>query len=127
MISTRRDKSIATFIQELNQHIRHQENQMCAIMIDLKKMMTRKMDLEEELKSTCDGHEEEIAVLLEKNEDMKMKLGVFMGDPAPGGDDDHPEDYIIIDDTDSDPDSSDDDYEDKVGADIMESSTDQNF
>ena len=49
-----------------------------------------------------------------------------MGEPAPGGDDDHPEDYIIIDDPDSDPDS-DDDYEDEVGADIMESSTDQNF
>ena len=42
------------------------------------------------------------------------------GRPAPGGDDDHPEDYIIIDDTDSDPDSSDDDYEDEAGADIME-------
>ena len=41
--------------------------------------------------------------------------------------DDHPEDYIIIDDTDSDPDSSDDDYEDEAGADIMESSTNQNF
>ena len=55
-----------------------------------------------------------------------------MGDPAPGGDDDQSkdirsEDYIIIDDTDSDPDSSDDDYEDEARADIMESSTDQNF
>ena len=36
-----------------------------------------------------------------------------------------PHNYIIIDDTDSDP--SDDDLEDEVGADIMESSTDQNF
>ena len=126
MISTRRDKSIATFIQELNEHIRRQENQMCASMIDLKKLMTRNMELEEELKSTHDGYEEEIAVLLEKNEDLKKKLGVFMGDPAPG-DDDHPEDYVIIDDTDSDPDSSDDGYKDQAGADIMESSTDQNF
>ena len=49
MISTRRDKSIATFIQELNQHIRRQENQMCASMIDLKKVMTRITELEEEL------------------------------------------------------------------------------
>ena len=53
-----------------------------------------------------------------------------MGDPTPGGEDEepkeiHPEDYIIIDDTDSD--SSDDDYEDEARADIMESSTDQNF
>ena len=91
---------------------------MCANMIV--------MEREEELKSTRDGYEEEIAVLLEKNEDLKKKLGVFMGDPAPG-DDDHPEDYIIINDTDSDPDSSDDDHEDKAGADIMESSIDQNF
>ncbi|KAM3369905.1 hypothetical protein ACQJBY_017654 [Aegilops geniculata] len=127
MISTRRDRSIAAFIQELNQHIRRQENQMCASMIDLKKVMTRNMELEEELKSTHDGYEEEIAILLEKNDGLTRKLGVFMGDPAPGGHDDHPEDYIIIDDTDSDPDSSDDDYKDRAGADIMESSTDQNF
>ena len=55
MISTRKDISIAAFIQELNQHIRRQENQMCASMIDLKKVMTRNMELEEELKSTRDG------------------------------------------------------------------------
>ena len=59
-------------------------------------------------------------------------LGVFMGDPAPGGEDEEPkeirpEDYIIIDDTDSDPDDSDDDHVDEAGVDIMESSTDQNF
>ena len=105
---------------------------MCADMIDLKKVMTRNMELEEELKSTYDGYEEEIAILVEKNDNLTRKLGVFMGDPAPGGDDDHPEDirsedYIIIDNIDSDPDSSDDDYEDGAGADIMESSTDQNF
>ncbi|XBH68120.1 hypothetical protein VPH35_096364 [Triticum aestivum] len=132
MISTRKDRSIAAFIQELNQHIRRQENQVCAGMIDLKKAMTRNMELEEELKSTRDGYEEEIAILLEKNDDLIKKFRVFMGDPAPGGDDDQSkdirsEDYIIIDDTDSDPDSSDDDYEDEAGADIMESSTDQNF
>ena len=49
MICTRKDKSIATYIQELNQHIRHHENQMCASMIDMKKVMTRNMELEEEL------------------------------------------------------------------------------
>ena len=103
---------------------------MCAGMIDRKKAMTRITELEEELKSTRDGYEEEIATLLEKNDDLVKKIGVFMGDPAPGGEDEDstcPENYIIIDDTDSDPDSSDDDYEDEAGADIMESSTDQNF
>ena len=100
---------------------------MCASMIDLKKVMTRNMELEEELKSTRDGYEEEIAILVEKNDDLTRKLGVFMGDPTPGGEDDDstcPENYIIIDDTDSDPDDSDDDYVDEARADIMESSTD---
>ena len=103
---------------------------MCASMIDLKKAMIGITELEEELKSTRDGYEEEMMILVEKNDDLTRKLGVFMGDPAPGGDDDDstcPENYIIIDDTDSDPDDSDDDFDDKAGADIMESSTDQNF
>ena len=132
VISTKKDRSIAAFIQELNQHIRRQENQMCTDMMDLKKAKTRIIELEEELKLTRDGYEEEIKTLLEKIDDLIKKLGVFLGDPAPGRDDDEPkkirsEVYIIIDDTDSDPDSSDDDYEDEAGVDIMESSTDQNF
>ena len=87
-INTRKDRSIAAFIQELNQHIRCQENQMCAGMIDLKKALTKITELEEELKATRDGYEEEIATLLEKNDDLIKKIGVFMGDPAPGRDDD---------------------------------------
>ena len=101
---------------------------MCTGMMDLKKAMTQIRELEEELKSTRDGYEEEMTILMEKNDDLTRKLGVFMGDPAPGGEDDNstfPENYIIIDDTDSDP--SDDDWEDEAGADIMESSTDQFF
>ena len=129
MISTRKDRSIAGFIQELNQHIHRQENQMCAGMIDLKKAMTRITELEEELKSTCDGYEEEISTLVEKNDDLKKNLRVFMGFPATGEDEDCtcPENYIIIDDTDSDPNDSDDDYVDEAGADIMESSSEQFF
>ena len=103
---------------------------MCAGMADLKKAMTRITELEEELKSTRDGYEEEIATLLGKNDDLIKKIGVFMGDPAPGGEDDGstcPENYIIIDDTDSYPDDSDDDYVDEAGADIMESTTEEYF
>ena len=78
--------------------------------------MTRITELEEELNPTCDGYEEEMTILVERNDDLKKKkLGVFMGDPAPGGEDDDstcPENYIIIDDTDSDPDDSDDDFVD---------------
>ena len=128
MISTRKDRSIAAFIQELNQHIRRQENQMCVGMMDLKKAMTKITELEEELKSTRDGYEEEMTTLVEKNEDLKKKLKVFMGFPATGGEDDDctcPENYIIIDDIDSDPDDSNDDFVDEAGVDIMESSTDQ--
>ena len=103
---------------------------MCAGMIDLKNAMTRITELEEELKATREDYEEEIIVLVEKNDDLERKLGVFLGDPAPGGEDEEPkeirpEDYLIIDDTDSD--LSNDDIEDEAGADIMESSTEEYF
>jgi len=116
---------ICSLHQEMGDHIRRQENQLCFNMKKIKKLMKKNIELEEELKSTRDGYEEEIAVLLEKNEDLKKKLGIFMGDSAPE-EDIRSEDYIIIDDTNSDPDS-DDDYEEEAGADIMESCTDQNF
>ena len=105
---------------------------MCAGMIDLKKAMTRITKLEEELKATREDYEEEIVVLVEKNDDLQRKLGVFMGDPAQGEEDEEPkeiipEDYIIIDHTDSVPDGSDADYVDEAGADIMESTTVEYF
>ena len=103
---------------------------MYAGMIDLKKAMTKITKLEEELKSTRDGYGEEMTTLVEKNDNLNKKLKVFMGFPAPRGDDDDctcPENYIIIDDTDSDPDDSDDDFVDEARADIMESSTDSFF
>ena len=128
MISTKKDGAIAAFIQEQNQHIRRQENQMCSDKIDLKKALTKIKELEEELKATREDYLEEIVALVRKNGDLTQKIGVFMGDPAPGGEDDDstcPDNYIIIDDTDSDP--SEDDFVDEAGADIMESSTDQNF
>ena len=90
MINTRKDRSIAAFIHELNQHIRRQENQMCAGMIDLKKALTKITELEEELKSTRDGYEDEIATLLEKNDDLIKKIGILMGDPTPVEEDEEP-------------------------------------
>ena len=105
---------------------------MCADMIDLKKAKTRIKELEEELKATREDYEEEIKVLVEKNDDLIKNIGIFMGDPTPVEEDEEPkeirpEDYIIIDDTDSDPDDSDDDYVDEAGADIMESATEEYF
>ena len=128
MISTRKDRSIAVFIQELNQHIRRQENQMCAGIIYLKKALTKIKELEEELKATREDYLEEIIALVGKNDDLEKKIGVFMGNPVPKAEVDEctcPDNYIIIDDTDSEP--SEDDWVDEAGADIMESSTDQNF
>ena len=103
---------------------------MCAAMIDLKKAKTRIKELEEELKATREDYEEEIEVLVEKNDDLIKKIGISMGGPTPVDEDEEPkeirqEDYIIIDNTNSD--LSDDDFEDEAGADIMESSTDQFF
>ena len=101
---------------------------MCAYMIELTKALTKITELEEELKSTREDYMEEIVALVRKNDDLIQKIGVFMGDPAPWGEDDDstcPDNYIIIDDTHSEP--SEDDFFDEAGADIMESSTDQNF
>ena len=70
MISTKKDRSIAAFIQELNQHIRRQENQMCDDMIELKKAKTRITELEEELKSTRKDYMEEIVMLVRENGDL---------------------------------------------------------
>ena len=69
---------------------------------------------------------------MEKNDDLIKKIGIFMGDPTPVEEDEEPkeirlEDYIIIDDTDSDQDDSDDDYIEEAGADIMESATEEYF
>ena len=93
--------------------------------------MKKNVELEEELKSTRDGYEEEIAVLVEKHEDLKRKLGLPMENHKREPEKEiRSEDYIILDDTDMDSDAnddSDDDNIDEAGADIMESSTGQNF
>ena len=131
MIRTRKDGSIAAYIQEMGDHIHRQENQLCFNMKKIKKLMKKNIQLEEELKSTRDGYEEEIDVLLEKHEDLKRKLGLPVESHKREPDVEiRSEDYIILDDTDTDSnanDDSDDNYVDEVGADIMESSTDQNF
>ena len=64
--------------------------------------MTRNMELEEELKATRDGYEEEISVLLEQNEDLRRKLGIHVVKPEPGVDI-RSGDYIILDDTNTNP------------------------
>ena len=47
---------------------------MCTDMIDLKKAKTRIKELEEELKATHEDYEEEIEVLVEKNDDEDWNI-----------------------------------------------------
>ena len=93
--------------------------------------MKKNIKIEEELKSTRNGYEEEIVVLVEKHEDLKRKLGLPVENHKREPEVEIcSEDYIILDDTDTDSDAnddSDDNYVEEAGADIMESSTDQNF
>ena len=69
---------------------------------------------------------------MDKNADLTKKIGIFMEGPTPVDEDEEPkeispEDYIIIDGTDSEQDSSNDDYVEEAGADIMESTTVEYF
>ena len=128
MISTRKDRSIAAFIQELNQHIRRQENQICTDKEELKKAFTKIKELQEELKTTREDYLEEINALVGKIDDLENKIGASVGNPVPKAEVDEctcPDNYSIIDDTDSEP--SEEEWVDEAGADIMESSMDQNF
>src|SRR3954467_10155818 len=73
IVSTKKDISIAAFIQELNQHVRRQENQMCADMMELKKAKTKIIELEGEPKDTRKDYMEEIVALVRQNGDLKEK------------------------------------------------------
>ena len=127
LVSTKKDRSIASFIQELNQHIRRHENQMCNDMIELKNAKARIIDLEGELKSTRKDYMDEIVALARHNCDLKQEIEELKKKLALRNEDQYincPSDYINIDDPDSDP--SEPDFEDEAGADIMESSTGSN-
>ena len=131
MIRTRRDRLIATYIQEMGDHIRRQGNELIMNTKKIKKLMKRNNELEEELKFTRDGYVEEIVVLLEKHEYLKRKLGLPLEDhKRESAKEIRSKDYIILDDTDMDSDANvdiDDDYVDEARADIMESSSDESF
>ena len=128
MISTRKDRSIAAFIQELNQHIRRQENQMCNDMLELQNAKGRIIELEGEMKTLRKDYMDEIVAVVRHNNDLKYEIEEIKKKLALKNEDkyvDCPSNYIIIDDTDLDP--REPDFEDEARADIMESSTDQNF
>ena len=71
---------------------------------------------------------DEIVALARHNGDLKQEIEELESKLASQEDDEYvtcPDNYIIIDDTDSDP--SEPDFEDEARADIMESSTGSNF
>ena len=112
----RRDNGFS-FPSELTQLI-HQQNALMQMLV------------QNQNRGNNNNNPPEITTLVEKNDDLKKKLKIFMGFPAIGGEDEDctcPKNYIIIGDTDSDPDDSDDDFVDGARADIMESSTNQFF
>ena len=101
---------------------------MCNDMIELKNAKARIIELEGELKSTRKDYMDEIVALARHNGDLKQEIEELKRKLASKGEDEYiacPDNYIIINDTDSDP--SEPDFEDEAGADIMESSTDQNL
>ena len=103
---------------------------MCNDMIELKNAKARIIELEGELKSTRKDYMDEIVAVAKHNNDLKYEIKELKKKLELKNEDkyvDCPSNYIIIDDTGSDPDSSDDHYEDEAGANIMESSIDQNF
>ena len=100
---------------------------MCTDKEVLKKAFTKIKELQEELKATREDYLEEINALVGKIDDLENKIGSFVGNPVPTAEVDEctcPDNYIIIDDTDSEPSE---DWVDEAGVDIMGSSTDQNF
>ena len=127
MISTIKDRSIAAFIQELNQHIRRHENQMCNDMVELKNAKARIIELEGEMKNLRKDYMDEIVAVVRHNNDLKYEIEELKKKLELKNEDkyvDCPSNYIIIDDTDLNP--SEPDFEDEAGADIMESSTGSN-
>ena len=54
---------------------------MCADMIDLKKARTRIKELEEELKATHEDYEEEIELLVDKNDESDQEDWNIHGRP----------------------------------------------
>ena len=74
MIRTRYDDTIASHIQEQDEQIRRLENRMHRDLRNTRKLMTRILELEDELKAAHEGHEEEMSLQLERYEDLKKKL-----------------------------------------------------
>ena len=97
---------------------------MCNDMLELQNAKGRIIELEGELKTTRKDYMDEIVTLARHNNDLKQEIEELKRKLASQEDDKYvacPDNYINIDDTDSDP--SEPDFEGEAGADIMESTT----
>ena len=71
---TLEDETIASHIQDMEEHIRMMELELSDNMVVIKNLMTRKADLEEELQDARIEHEGELDALQEKIDDLKLEL-----------------------------------------------------
>ena len=71
---TLEDETIASHIQDMEDHIRMMELELFDNMIVIKNIMTRKADLEEELQDARIEHEGELDALQKKTDDLKLEL-----------------------------------------------------
>ena len=74
VVRTLEDETIASHIQDMEDHIRMMELELSDNMIVIKNLMTRKADLEEELQDARIEHEGELDALQEKIDDLKLEL-----------------------------------------------------
>ena len=74
IVCTIEDDTIASYVQDLEEHIRNLEKVMHRGMRTSRKLTIRNTELEEELKETREEYEDEINTLLKKHEEVKLLL-----------------------------------------------------
>ena len=74
VVHTLEDETIASHIQDMEEHIRMMELELSNNMVIIKNFMTRKAELEEELQDARIEHEGELDALQEKIDDLKLEL-----------------------------------------------------
>jgi hypothetical protein len=108
-----RDETIASHIQDMEEHIRRMEVELDHNWIVTKNLMTRKAELEEERLDARIEHEGEIDALQEKIDDLKLQLEEAEEKLDEGEDiqEDHPYGAYVSQDKDQDDELEDDDIE----------------
>ena len=74
IVRTVEDDTVASYVQDLEEHIRSLEKIMCRGMRTSRKLINRNIELEDELKETREEYEDEIHTLLKKHEEVKLLL-----------------------------------------------------